>query len=374
MKLPIGEAEGSRLEFKGREASLSSVAREVVAMLNADGGNIWVGVQEEGGFARAIEPLSDPRGFERRLLDHLVETIEPTPSDREVALSPVDAGGGALILVVKVQPGARGPYAQLQPGNARVFVRRIGDRIVRMSRDELALTFASGPRPSCEPFEEVLRRWVGSWKGMAVALRPSRPLDLELERERLEAWFRSPALSGNRRSGWTFVASDPGVIGNGRAEFGGEHGPTITEVWEDGRSILRVRLEALYWKDEPKTIWPFAFLEYPTSFLRLAARLYGDAGLTDAEELDCGVALAGISGWSLRAGSPSSVMYRAGELRAAEVDELVEALRITWRELRDEPDRIALRLMTRLYAAFGHWPDALPAEFDRAAGRLRLPE
>ena len=45
----LGKAESDRLEFKEAEALRrpANIGREVVGFLNADGGEIWIGVKEE---------------------------------------------------------------------------------------------------------------------------------------------------------------------------------------------------------------------------------------------------------------------------------------------------------------------------------------
>lgn len=42
------------------------------------------------------------------------------------------------------------------------------------------------------------------------------------------------------------------------------------------------------------------------------------------------------------------------------------------RELVDEPDRCAFRIVREVYQAFGYTEDKIPAEFDRETGRLEL--
>ena len=144
-RVPLGRKEDFHLEFKGRDAlgDPEKIAREVVAFLNADGGEVWVGLGEEDGRAVKVEPISDAEQAQRRLLDFLIETVEPSPSAKEVRVEVVDEGEGA-VLRVGVQPdGGRGPYAFLRKGG-RHFVLRIGERIRPMSREEVFKTQPSG--------------------------------------------------------------------------------------------------------------------------------------------------------------------------------------------------------------------------------------
>ena len=79
--IPLGQPEGERLEFKGRDVlrHLSNVSREVVAMLNASGGDIWIGLVEEQGRAVRVEAIENPAREINRLRDHFSDAIEPSP-------------------------------------------------------------------------------------------------------------------------------------------------------------------------------------------------------------------------------------------------------------------------------------------------------
>jgi len=83
-----GKAESDRLEFK-EEAVLerpASIGREVVGFLNADGGDIWIGVKEEHERAVGYESIPDIEQARRSLLDHLIDTIQPQFRPEEVKL------------------------------------------------------------------------------------------------------------------------------------------------------------------------------------------------------------------------------------------------------------------------------------------------
>src|SRR6185295_20094854 len=98
---------GPHLEFKGIDAlkDPEKIAREVVAMLNAQGGKVWVGLREEDGRAVAVEPIADPEREKGRLLNYLVDTIEPAISNSMVNIEVQDQGQGAVLDIV-VGPAA----------------------------------------------------------------------------------------------------------------------------------------------------------------------------------------------------------------------------------------------------------------------------
>ena len=70
----IGEEGGPSAGVQGAEALKTPeiVARGVVAMLNADGGEVWVGLREENERAVVVESIQDREREARRLLDYLV--------------------------------------------------------------------------------------------------------------------------------------------------------------------------------------------------------------------------------------------------------------------------------------------------------------
>jgi len=52
-KIPIGQRENQQREFKSKDAlrHLATVGRAVVAMLNSEGGDVWIGLREADGVA-----------------------------------------------------------------------------------------------------------------------------------------------------------------------------------------------------------------------------------------------------------------------------------------------------------------------------------
>jgi hypothetical protein len=79
---PIGACEDHRTEFKRQDAlrKLEPISHAVVSMLNAAGGNVWIGVIEQDERWVGVEPIADAENEARRLQDHLIATIEPSPS------------------------------------------------------------------------------------------------------------------------------------------------------------------------------------------------------------------------------------------------------------------------------------------------------
>ena len=145
MDWPLGERESLKSEFKRVEAlkDPANIAREVVAFLNAEGGEIWIGVGEAAGVADVIEEVPNPELQRDRLQDALVDLVEPCPVvGREIAIEvvPFPADQARGLLRVRVEAGRRGPYALLRQ-TMRAYLKRTGTRLRPMTREELAQAF-----------------------------------------------------------------------------------------------------------------------------------------------------------------------------------------------------------------------------------------
>ena len=213
-EIPWGQKESEILEFKGRDAlkDLFSIGREVVAMLNATGGEIWVGVKEEQGRAVAPEPIDKPEIAGQRVQDYLVDSIEPRLGTEEVRIDEVsdEAEGVVLRLVVRPRDMSQ-PYALLKQ-TGRHFLRRFGDRVVTMSREELLR--ASKGQDTQETVVESAIRQALEWRKKAkghfpdrfwLFLRPAEKLEIDIQDRSVLEMLQVPARTGNRAMGWGFA-------------------------------------------------------------------------------------------------------------------------------------------------------------------------
>lgn len=377
-QLPLGQRETTQLEFKGAGAldDLSKVAREVVAMLNAHGGVVWVGVEEEDGVAMRATGIADAGRHERRLRDYLIDAIEPSPLSNEIRLDALAIRDDRIVFRIEVaRTAARKPYALLR-GASRRYLIRVGDRNRPMSREEIADAFGAaspGDQDLIDAEKEMLeaRRNVLT-KGQELfwlRLRPIDRIELDLREPSLESIFRIAKLSGNRPAGWTFV--NPYRLPQrhgGRLVF---HGG---EVARDGTFTFEMPLESLHWKGEPDDIYPFALIEYPVSAFRIAKAVYEPSSLGPDDRIIADFALIGVGRWRLRPYSPQVLGYLTRERgEYTESNDLVWEKPLVFRlkEIADEPDWCAYRLaVRRTYEAFDYYEDEIPGEFDLNARRL----
>lgn len=387
-KIPLGERESQQLEFKSREAlrHLPSIGREIVAMLNSGGGDLWIGLAEHRGRAVTIEGIENPQREAGRVRDHIVDSIEPSPVPGEFTVEEIPAGSGATVLRIRVRPEGRKPYSHRE-GTARHFLKRIDDRVRTMSREEIfgaADVDANvvSARQKLQAEKDLLQR--KNVELLWVRIQPVGRVEVSPARD-LAPFFQDHAVTGNRPSGWTFVNRyvQP-KLGKGRVEHGDQNGPQ-TVVFADGGIEFKLPIEGLYWKlagfqprggETTKDLWPYCLLEYPISVFRLASALYKERAKGKVSSVLGDVALFGLRGWTLRPYSPRAIDYAFRQSAPYAERDLVwdDPLEFDWEEILKKPDRCGFRLVARVYEAFGYYEDEIPMEFERESGRLRFPQ
>ena len=391
----LTRTEDQKLEFKSAKALVrpEGIAREVVGMMNAGGGEIWIGVEDDKrGAPSGVSRIDDPERERDRLLDYLLETLDPPPTADEVVIEvqPLGQTDGAL-LVVRVQPPAkesgRLPAAFLKKGS-RQFLRRVGARNHPMSREEIFGQRVSTGDVALDKATQKLLADRTAFRdsgenGLWLALQPGRQLALDLKDDRFEQLALDPSVSGNRRSGWHFARTvhhpRPPRLEKNQLVWGLwfdslQDYVSWVRVDEEGGLRFWASLIRLHWKGECDEIWPLALLEYSVSAFRIAREIY-DGYLQPEDSVAVNLALFGVSGWKLRGGTPGDYFLDPERLKAqAEPDLIWQPERISFRDLEETPDRCGYRLVRRVYQAFDLNEADMPRQYDREAGRLVLPE
>jgi hypothetical protein len=379
-KIPLGQRESLKLEFKAAAAlkEPSIVSRGVVAMLNARGGEIWIGLREEKGIAVEVEGCSDPERAKSELLDHLLEAVEPRLRDDEVAIDLVFHEERALLRVrVKARSKQR-PFAQVRKG-ARYFAIRVDHRIRPMTREEI-FAHPVEHRMVASRLEslrdETLKR---DRPGLWVGIEPKPSLSIDVRAKEIEDLLRDPARSGNRMSGLNFRYSpvlgvEPRLAAR-RIELGKDRSRK-TSIWDDGLIEFWTPLEGLHRGTHAALeIFPLALLEYPVSIMRLATSIYRQS---PPDEVLTDVALVRAEGWHLRAFAPGTMGYVMEHEPRREPEDrtflLPSPLRFGWDEFQEHPDHAGYMLVRAIYQAFGLPEDRIPSQYDRILKRLVLPE
>lgn len=382
-RVPLGEKENLHLEFKSRDAlkKLETIAREVVAMLNAEGGTVWVGLRDENDRAVGVEAIPNADREQRRLRDYLVDTIEPSPAGREVEVEVVSVEGEGEILRVQVARDAkRPPYAHLKEGG-RLFVVRVSGRIRPMAREELMYAFQHSTEREERLQTRAAKRLLEERGKVAkkngeifwLGFEPIARVDIDIQNRKYVDYLTRPSETGNRPMGWGFriiipPTLEPDALVTHPAES------RFVEIRRDGGLSFRIPLEDLHWTGDRKEIGSYALAEFPVSAFRIARKVYEDA-LRPEDQILVDMAFFGIHGWKLRPGSPDQGGPREPVEFTDSRDLMWESpLAFSFKELDAEPDRCGYRFIQRVYEAFGFGREAIPKEFDRRTGRLILPE
>ena len=376
----VGKRESHVLEFKAKEIlkSPTKIAREVVAFLNKEGGDVWIGYPEQNGVALAPETIPDADRALGALQNHLIDTIEPPvriPGDVDLKV----VNGQILVSVSK---GKNFPYAHRDKG--RHYWIRGGDRVRDMSREEI---FQSKSEDPVLKVVDVLREaqkeaTKGFPSSLWLRLVPSESLSIDVDdqatTEMFRKWLTDPTATGNRRGGWSFAhdLTPPKTLGDTI-----QHGEASyrTEIKNTGQVTFTMDRNLLYWMgndSDPRDLWPNTLIGLPTSLFHLMAAMLGQYGKERSDlKVVAGFFINGIRDWRLRPGSAREPVLPWAGPKTLEEDVLEidpERLVFDADKLRENPDQCGLRLVRLIYGAFGFESDAIPPEFDQQHGVLRL--
>ncbi len=396
MTNPLGQRESQTLEFKGEAAlqDLSTIARGVVAMLNSTGGKVWVGVREQDQVAVQLEPITDVEDKIRRLHDHLIDTIEPSPAEDEVAVQRAEGD----VIRIDVRPHrTQKPYAYSR-SSGRLFVTRVGNRLRPLAREEVADLFrGSGDAGTSGKKTRSIIEKVNADLQQAVEkvpnahhdlfwlrLQPIDDLELDFARLRRSELLTDPAraqvegFTGNFTNAYVLGGRAPQLVGGNLTV--GKEGVYWLAVQRDGGLLFTAPLASFganpIQPGEP-LLHPLYLLEYSVSMLRLVAAMNAAHEIWKLPErlpsaYVAHMALFGLGGWSLLPGTPGTVSYSGRSVGGQFAgDDLIldKPLVFSAEEIHDAADRCAFRLVARVYASFGFLEDAIPRQFDRKAGQ-----
>ncbi len=385
LSIPLGKREDQKLEFKGKDAASDwkKIARDVVAMLNASGGEIWVGLREDNGFAVEAEALEDAGKTGDSLWNHLVEVVEPPPSREEVEIEPVSLEkdrGEVLRIEVKGKEEKR-PYALLGKEGSRRFLLRVGPRIRPMEREEIFHAPAGKGKNGEETREkveamEILRKareeilqeegrffWIG--------FQPEGALELDLdgeEEKELKRLLRNPEATGCRPEGWGFANPYAPVISSGQGWRLDLRHPNRMEVREDGGIRFQREIGSFLAGRKGDRLNGLALLETAVSLFRLARALYQKEGLSKKEfpRIWVDAALVGVEGLILPPGRLDLWVYvkdvNPPGKAPSDLVFLPRPMEVEKKDLED-PHDCGMRLVRRIYRAFGLGAEAIPMDF-----------
>ncbi len=131
--------ESETLELK--EKYTDSLVRDIVAFLNSEGGDIYIGVSDEGEVIGVdVKQLDE---IQKKISDCITGQIEPNPQN-EISVSLVFEDGKSLICI-KINKGFKPIYCIKKHGfSTKGCLVRIGTTCREMSRSEIEYRYKSG--------------------------------------------------------------------------------------------------------------------------------------------------------------------------------------------------------------------------------------
>ena len=132
----IANGESSSVEFKRDDIRPEQLAREIVALVNHQGGQILLGVDDDGSIVGIQR-----EDLERWVMDTVfARYVHPwiLPSYQEV-----DFGEGERVAVITVTQGVAKPYVVRHQDREEMYIR-LGSTSRRATREQQARLFASG--------------------------------------------------------------------------------------------------------------------------------------------------------------------------------------------------------------------------------------
>ena len=131
----IGRDEDSRHQFKANVTNAVSLATEMVAFANSEGGQIFIGVNNDGGISGLDR--ADLGRLNQLVSNAASQMVHPplNPTTENVALA------DGLVMVISILPGISKPYMD---NSGVIWVKNGADKRRVTSREEMQRMFQSG--------------------------------------------------------------------------------------------------------------------------------------------------------------------------------------------------------------------------------------
>ncbi len=171
LKRIVSLGEGMHVEFKRRVPRPERIAKEVIALANAEGGRVLVGVDDDGTVRGVRDAVEEEFALRRALDTH----VDPPVS---VTLERVPVTAKREVLVVDVPASAEKPHYLVgvngeSNGRERIAFVRVGASSVTASREAVRLMkHARAPRDVRFEFgekEQKLMRYLDRHETITVA-------------------------------------------------------------------------------------------------------------------------------------------------------------------------------------------------------------
>ena len=411
----IGNQEENQwIEFKRKdyhrdpndpEKHKREICKDVTAMANAEGGYIFIGVQEKNKIAQGFFTVDNPDKIVESINSVCLESIEPRIQNLEVQTRSLKWNGRNITLVIiHIPPSDLRPHSFVWK-NFTHFVKRYGNHIREYPISELEVAF------SARHYPPILGQIHAQLDTISRNIQQSRRSSMSPQEDALEQqgvrdllhlmklrfeeaisdepYYRilavpttlnSDAVSTQEEEIHTILRNPPnirrtgfGFIGVERIEHSSE-GIKGIDVWGYELVILRngfieLRLplsnEHFQWFKEERGfsthlnwLYPYAVCEYPVTFMRLVQTIYLMSGITSSIVVQ--QEYRNLSGFLLVGRHPSNPLFG----RIAEHQQMYtqsDAIGQRWTiDPGFVPDHVAYDLVKKIYASFGLDKELIP--------------
>ena len=411
----IGNQEENQwIEFKRKdyhrdpndpEKHKREICKDVTAMANAEGGYIFIGVQEKDKIAQGFFTIDNPDKIVESINSVCLESIDPRIQNLEVQTRSLKWNGRNITLVIiHIPPSDLRPHSFVWK-NFTHFVKRYGDQIREYPMSELVEAFSARHYPPIlgqihAQLDAILRNTQqnrrSSMSPQEDALEQQRIGDLlhlmKLRFEEVisdEPYYRiltvpttlnPDAVSTQDQAIHAILRNPPnvrrtgfGFIGVEKIEYSPE-GIKGIDVWgyevvilRNGFIELRRPLSSTHFQHfkiesgfsaGSKWLQPYAVCELPVTFMKLVKAIYSAVGIDS--KIIVQQEYRNLNGFLLVGRHPSNPLFGRIE-EHQQMYTQSDAIGQKWTiEPEFVPDQAAYDLVKEIYASFGLSEDLIP--------------
>ena len=393
------------------------ICKDVTAMANADGGYIFIGIQEKDKIAEGFLTVDKPDKVAQSINSVCLQYIDPRIQNLEVKKRSFEWNGKEIdLVIIHIPPSDHRPHGFII--GATRFVKRYGDHTREYPMSELAAAFSVHHYPPIisqidDKLNTILRNTrqgrISQISPEENALEQEEVKDLlhlmklrfeeEISDEPYYRIFAAPttlnpdAVSTEKQEIPHILRNPPTVrysgfsvknVTNISPSSQGIHG---SDPWSDQELILLrngflemrspLSSEHFQWaktefgiSTDLNWLYPYAVCEYPVTFMMLVKAIYSAAGI-DSEIL-VQQEYRNLRGFLLVGGHPANPLFGDGDRFQRVYTEPHAIGEQQTIEPEFVPDQVAYNLVKELYASFGLGQESIPL-FDADHNFVPLP-
>ena len=382
------------------------ISKDVTAMANAEGGYIFIGIQEKGKIAQDFITVADHNRIAQSIDSVCLQYIDPRIPNLEVKPYSFEWKGQNIILVIiHIPPSDQRPHSFVWK-NSTHFVKRYGDHIREYPMSELGEVFSVRHYPRIidqinNKLDTILRDTQQSRRSLispeenALEQEDVRDLlhlmKLRFEQEISEVpYYRILAVPTtlNPDAVSTEVQDIQDILRNPpTVRYSGFSVKKVTDISSSSQGIygsdpgsdqelillrngfleLRSPLSSEHFQwvktefgipDGSNWLYPYAICEYPVTFMILVKAIYLAAGIDS--EIRIQQEYRNLRGFLLVGGHPANPLFgRIEEFKRMYEQSHMIGLQQTI-ESEFVPDQVAYNLIKGVYASFGLSEESIP--------------